>query len=63
MSLSAISSAGFHTANQQGVQSLAAHKHGGRHSHSLADIDAMSSSVASSASSTGKTGSKVDIRA
>jgi len=45
------------------MQSLSQHKHGGPHGHSLADVDATSSSVASAPSKTGKIGSKIDISA
>ena len=47
---------------QQAVQSLAPHKHGHHHASSLADIHAMGSSAADGPSSTGKIGSKVDIK-
>ena len=63
MSMSAISSAGFHASSQQGVQSLSQHKHGGRHGSSLSNVDAQSSSVVSAPSKTGKVGSKIDISA
>jgi len=61
MSISAISSPGSHAASQQAVQSLASHKHGGRHSHSITDIDAQSSSIASPPSTSGKIGTKLDV--
>jgi hypothetical protein len=53
-------SAGSHASIQQAVQLLAHHKRGG---HSLADVDAASSSAPASPSKTGKLGSKVDISA
>jgi len=62
MAISGMSLAGFHASSQQAVQSLSHHKHGG-HSHSLEDVDATSSSVASAPSKTGKVGSKIDITA
>jgi hypothetical protein len=62
MAMSAISSAGSHALGQQ-VQSLSQHKHGGRHGHSLSDIDAMSSSPASAPSKTGQIGGKLDVTA
>ena len=45
------------------MQSLSHHKQGGRHGHSLADVDATSSSVATAPSKTGKIGSKIDLSA
>jgi hypothetical protein len=61
MAISGMSSAGFHASSQQALQSLSHHKYGGHHGHSL--TDAASSSVASAPSTTGKTGSKIDISA
>jgi hypothetical protein len=61
--MSAMSSASLHAASQPAAQSLSHQKHGGRHSQSLTDVDATSSSVAAAPSKTGKTGSKVDITA
>lgn len=63
MAISAVSAAAFRTASQQGVQSLAQHKHGGHHPPSLSDIDAQGSSVASAPGATGKVGSKIDVTA
>jgi hypothetical protein len=63
MASSGISSAGFHAASQQAVQSLAPHKHSAHRAHSNSDIDAAGSSLASPASKTGKLGSKVNITA
>jgi len=63
MPVSALSSPGSHAASQQAVQSLASHKHGGRHWHSISDIDAQSSSIASPPSASGKIGTKLDITA
>ena len=63
MAISGMSSAGFHALSQQALQSLSHHKYGGHHGHSLTDVDATSSSVASTPSKTGKTGSKIDISA
>jgi hypothetical protein len=63
MAISGMSSASFHASSQQAMQSLSHNKHGGRHGHSLADVDATSSSVGSAPSKTGKIGSKVDISA
>ena len=53
-------SAGSQASVQQAVQLLSHHKRGG---HSLADVDATSSSVAPAPSKAGKTGSKIDISA
>ena len=63
MAISGMSLAGFHASSQQAVQSLSHHKHGGHHGHSLADVDATGSSVATEPSKTGKIGSKIDITA
>jgi hypothetical protein len=63
MDISGISAASSHAASQQGMQSLAPHKHGGHRSHSISDLDAQSSSVTSAPSSTGKVGSKVNVTA
>ncbi|MGA2892933.1 MAG: hypothetical protein ABSE22_08685 [Xanthobacteraceae bacterium] len=41
-------------------QSTGQHRHGG-HSHSISDVDAQSSSVASAAKSTGRVGSKLNV--
>jgi hypothetical protein len=57
MAISGIAS--LHAAAQQAVQSLSQHKRGGH--HSLADVDAAGSSVASAPSKAGKIGGKVDI--
>jgi hypothetical protein len=61
MAVSAMSLASLHAATQQAVQLLSHHKRGGR--HSLADVDAAGSSVASAPTKTGKIASKVDISA
>jgi hypothetical protein len=61
MAVSGVSSVSAYVMSQQPVQSVSQHKHGGQHSHSLSDVDAQGSSVASAPSSTGKIGSKVDI--
>jgi len=53
--------ASLHAAAQQAVQPLSQHRRGGH--HSLADVDAAGSSVASAPSKTGKIGSKVNITA
>ena len=63
MAISGMSSAGFHASSQQAAQSLSHHNHGGHHGHSLSDVDATSSSVATAPSKTGKIGSKIDITA
>ncbi len=63
MAISGMSSAGFHASSQQALQSLSHHKYGGHHGHSLTDVDAAGSSVASAPSTTGKIGSKIDISA
>jgi hypothetical protein len=63
MAISGISSAGFQASSQQAVQSLAQHKHGGHRPHSLTDVDAIGSSVASAPSATGKIGSKLNMTA
>jgi hypothetical protein len=62
MAISGIAAAGFHAGGAQSTQS-AAHKQGGRHANSLTDIDSAGSSMASPPSTTGKIGSKIDIRA
>jgi hypothetical protein len=62
MAMSGISAAGFQASSQQAVQSLSPHKHGGHHhSTSLSDVGAQGSSLASTVSSSGKVGSKVDV--
>ena len=61
MAISAMS--GFHASSQPALQSLTQHKHGGHRSHSLSDVDAAGSSVATAPSKTGKIGSKIDISA
>ena len=61
MAISAMSN--LQASSQQGLQALSQHKHGGHHGHSLSDVDATSSSVASAPSKTGKIGSKIDISA
>jgi hypothetical protein len=65
MAVSGISaaSAGVSAPSQPTLSSIGHHKHGGHHSHSLTDIDAQGSSVASTPSSTGKIGSKLDLTA
>jgi len=63
MAMSGISAAASQSAGQPGIHSLAQHKHGGHRSHSLSDIDAQGSSVASAPSPTGKVGGKLDISA
>ena len=62
MTVSGISPAGIQPPSPQPSPSLGTHKHGGHHrSTSLSDIDALGSSLASAASSSGKVGSKVDV--
>jgi hypothetical protein len=56
-------SAGIQTTSQQSMQTVGQHKHGGHHAASLSDVDAQGSSVATPASSSGKIGSKIDVRA
>jgi hypothetical protein len=63
MAISGMSLAGFHASGQQAVQSLSLHKYGGHRGHSLSDVDAISSSVASAPSKTGKIASKIDVTA
>lgn len=63
MATSGIASVGASLASQQPLQALGQHKHGKHHAKSISDVDAQSSSIASSASSTGKVGSKIDISA
>jgi hypothetical protein len=63
MAIAGISSAGFHAASQQAMQTQSAHKPSVQRFHSNTDIDAAGSSVATPASSTGKIGSKVDMTA
>jgi hypothetical protein len=63
MAISAMSSPSFHASSHQAMQSLSHHKQGGRHGHSLTDVDATGSSVASAPSKTGKIGSKIDLTA
>jgi hypothetical protein len=60
MAVSGVSPVSAYAVSQQ-VQSLSPHKHGSRHASSLSDVDAQSSSVATSASSTKRVGGKVDI--
>lgn len=55
-------SAGIQTTSQQSMQTVGQHKHGG-HRTPVSDVDAQGSSVATPASSTGKVGSKFDVRA
>jgi hypothetical protein len=54
---------GLHASSQQALQLLSQHKHGGHRGHSLTDVDAISSSVASAPGKNGKIGSKIDISA
>jgi hypothetical protein len=62
MASSAASMAGsWHASFRQAAQS--ASQSDGRHSHSMGDVDARSSSVASAPSPTGKIGSKLDVTA
>jgi hypothetical protein len=61
MAIAAASAANFQAASQQGLQSLAPHKHGGHHFQSIVDVDAAGSSLSSAPSATGKTGSKVNM--
>ena len=64
MAISGISAASFHTAaSTPSSLSSPAHKHGGRHANSLTDIDSTGSSMASTPSTTGKIGSKINITA
>jgi hypothetical protein len=49
--------------SQHTAQTSAHHKHGGHHSVSLSDIDTAGSSVASPPTSTGKTGSRINVTA
>ena len=63
MAISGVTPGGIYATSQQPLQSVSQHKHGGHHSTSLSDIDAQGSSVASSPSSTGKIGSKLNITA
>ena len=63
MAIFGMSSPSSHASSQQAMQSLSHHKQGGRHGHSLADVDATSSSVATAPSKTGKIGSKIDLSA
>ena len=60
MAISGMSSLGSHASSQQAVQSLSHHKYRG---HSLTNVDAASSSVASAPSKTGKIDSNIDISA
>lgn len=61
MAISATSAAGIYTMGQQPTQSVSQHKHGGHRSHSLSDIDAQGSSLATAPSTTGKIGSKLNV--
>ncbi len=63
MASAAMSAAGVQTMSQQSMQTVGQHKHGGHRTASLSDVDAQGSSVATPASSTGKIGSKIDVRA
>ena len=62
MSTSTVNSASLSATAQRPLQSVGHHKHG-HHSHSLSDIDAQGSSIASAPSSSGKIGSKVNVTA
>jgi hypothetical protein len=62
MAISAVASAGFHASSHQ-AQSVSNHKLGGHRAARLSDVDAVSSSVASAPSPTGKIGSKLDVMA
>jgi len=62
MAVSGISATQASVPMQQAVQPQGQHKHG-RHSHSITDVDALGSSVASAPSPTGKVGSKLDVTA
>jgi hypothetical protein len=63
MAAPGISSAGSHAAKQQAMQSVIPHQHRANHFHTNTDIDSVGSSVATAASSTGKVGGKIDIKA
>jgi hypothetical protein len=65
MSVSGIAAAAnFQPApTQQVSQTPGHHKHRGQHPSSISDVDAQSSSLASSGGSTGKTGSLLDVTA
>jgi hypothetical protein len=61
MTMSAISTAAAVGAYSPSQPQVSQHKHS--HFHSMSDIDSQGSSLASAPSSTGKTGSKVDVAA
>jgi len=63
MAITGVAPGGIYATSQQPLSTVSQHKHGGHHSTSLSDIDAQGSSVASSPSSTGKVGSKIDVTA
>ncbi len=63
MAISGISAASFHAAASTPSSPSTAHKHGGRHTNSLTDINSTGSSMASAPSTTGKIGSKINITA
>ena len=60
MASAAMAAAGIRTMSQQSMQTVGQHKHSRT---SMSDIDAQGSSVATPASSTGKIGSKIDVKA
>jgi hypothetical protein len=62
MAVSGLAAANLQAASQQLSPSSNHHRHhGGVHGPSISDVDAQSSSAASSGASTGRPGSKVDI--
>jgi len=63
MAISAVTPGGIYATSQQPLTSLSQHKHSANRLTSLSDIDAQGSSVATTPSSTGKVGSKINITA
>jgi len=63
MAISGVTPGSINATGQPPLTSISQHKHGRHNSTSLSDIDAQGSSVATTPSSTGKVGSKINITA
>jgi hypothetical protein len=63
MNIAATAAAGVHAMSRQTTETVGQNRSGGHRTASISDIDAQGSSVATSGSATGKTGSKLDIKA
>jgi len=61
MAISGITPGSIYAASSQPLQSISQHKQNAHNSSSLSDIDAQGSSVASTPSSSGKVGSKINL--